>query len=195
MGAPAKINFKVIQGGTFNEVLRWESSTKSYSPITNVINSAPVIITAVAHGIPIGWRAKVTNVMGMKEINSSDVYHTVTDITTDTVTINAVNSLGYSVYISGGVLEYNTPVDLTSMTARAQVRAKLDDPLVIIELTTENGGITIDNYMKTITLTISATDTAALTFNTAVYSLEIIDKGNVNPFCTGTLSLIKEVTR
>jgi hypothetical protein len=195
MGAPAKINFKVIQGGTFNEVLRWESSTKSYSPITNVINSAPVIITAVAHGIPIGWRAKVTNVMGMKEINSSDVYHTVTDITTDTVTINAVNSLGYSVYISGGVLEYNTPVDLTSMTARAQVRAKLDDPLVIIELTTENGGITIDNYMKTITLTISATDTAALTFNTAVYSLEIIDNGNVNPFCTGTLSLIKEVTR
>jgi hypothetical protein len=81
------------------------------------------------------------------------------------------------------------------MTARAQVRAKLDDPLVIIELTTENGGITIDNYMKTITLTISATDTAALTFNTAVYSLEIIDNGNVNPFCTGTLSLIKEVTR
>lgn len=48
---------------------------------------------------------------------------------------------------------------------------------------------------KTITLVIDAIATAALTFSSAVYSLELIKGTEVIPFATGTLSLIKDVTR
>ena len=195
MAAPVKLNFKMYQGSTFKEVLRRETSTKVYKAITGITKAAPVVITAVGHGIPVGWRTKITNVVGMTEINSADTYHTVTGTTTDTVTINAVNSLGYKEYISGGVLEYNDPYDLTGVTARMQLRSKITDETTILELTTENGGIVIDTALKTITIVVSATATAALTFSTAIYSMELIDGTEVIPFITGNITLEKEVTR
>lgn len=196
MTTPIKLNFKIIQGSTFNQVLRWESATKVYKTISGITNSAPVVINCTAHNIPVGWRARVTNVLGMKEINSgSNDYYTVTDTTTNTVTFNSVNSLGYSAYTSGGVLEYNQPIDLAGYTARMQIRSKLEDTTIIKELTTENGGIVIDNTTKTITLTISATDTSAFTFASAVYSIELVNGTVVTPFAGGTMTLVKEVTR
>lgn len=196
MTTPIKLNLKIIQGSTFGQVLRWESGTKVYKTITSITNSAPVIVYASNHGIPVGWRARVTNVNGMKEINSgTNDYYLVTSTTSDTVTFNAVNSLGYSAYTTGGVLEYNEPVDLSGYTARMQIRPKLDDSTIIKELTTENGGIVINNTTKTIQLVISATDTAAFTFNSAVYSLELVVASTVIPFAAGSVSLTKEVTR
>jgi hypothetical protein len=193
---PVKLNFKIYQGSTFKEILRWETSTKAYKSITGITKAAPIVITAPTHGIPVGWRTKVTNVLGMKEINSSEVYHTVTESSNNSITLNAVNSLGYTDYVSGGVLEYNVPVDLTGFTARMQIRVKLDDDVVIKELTTENSGITLDVALSTIQLNITAVDTALMTFNTAVYSLELISSGGVvTPFANGTLTLVKEVTR
>ena len=194
---PVKLNLKVYQGSTFTEILRWESSTKVYKPITAITKAAPVVITSTAHNIPTGWRARVTNVVGMKEINcATDVYYTVTDKTTDTVTINSLNTLSYSDYTSGGILEYNLPVDLTGYTARMQIRGKLTDTSVIKELTTVNGGIVLNNTTKTITAGMSAADTALFTFSTAVYSLELVSSGaEVYQMLTGTLTLVKEVTR
>ncbi len=193
--APTKINFKIYQGSTFKEVLRWESPIKNYALISGITKSAPMVINAVAHGIPVGWRFLISGVLGMTEVNS-DVYYTATTITVDTVTVNAVNSLSKKDYISGGVLEYNVPVDLTAYTARMQIRAKLEDEVVIHELTTELGSIILDTVNSTITLNISAAVTAAFTFSTAVYSVELISgSSEVIPFCNGTISLVKEVTR
>ena len=195
MTSPVKLNFKIYQGSTFKEVLRWESSTKVYVPITNITKSAPTEIAAASNGLPVGWRFKVTDVGGMKEINSQDTYHIATETTIDSVVVNALNSLSYAAYTTGGVIEYNQPVDLAATTARMQVREKIDSVDTIFELTTENGGILIDNVAKTITIVITAIATAALTFSSAVYSLELIKGSEVTPFVTGTLSLIKEVTR
>ncbi len=195
MAAPVKLNFKIYQGSTFKESLRWETSTKVYKAITGITKAAPIVITAAGHGVPVGWRIKVTNVNGMKEINSSDTYHTVTSTTTDTITLNAVNSLAYTDYTSGGVVEYNEPRSLTGVTARMQIREKLTSTTAIDELTTENGGIVIDTVNKTITIVISATDTAAYTFSTAVYSMELIDGTEVIPFIYGNITLDKEITR
>lgn len=197
MTQPVKLNFKLYQGSTFQEVLRWETSTKAYKTISSITKAAPVVITAVAHGIPVGWRARVTNVLGMKEINSSEgEYYTVTDTTTDTITINSINALGYSTYTSGGVVEYNQPTDLSGFTARMQVREKITSTDVLLELTTENGGIIIDNTAKTITLLSTATATAAFSFISGVYSLEMVSPtGIVTPFITGSIQVIQEVTR
>lgn len=195
MAAPVKLNFKIYQGSTFKEVLRWETSTKVYKPISGITKAAPVVVTAASHGIPIGWRTKITNVVGMKEINSSDTYNVVTGVTADTVTINAINSLAYTDYTSGGVLEYNEPCDLSATTARMQIREKITSTEVLVELTTINGKILIDNTSKTITLYLSAADTAALTFTNAVYSLELVQGIDVIPFIYGNITLTNEITR
>lgn len=195
MSAPIKLNLKVYQGATFRETLRWESSTKVYKPITAITKAAPVVITAAGHGIPIGWRAKVTNVSGMKEINSGENYYTVTDATSDTVTINSINALSYSDYTTGGVLEYNQPVNLTGYTGRMQIRPKIDSSEVILELTSANGRIVIDAINSTISMLVNPEDTALLNFTSAVYSMELINGADVVPFITGGISLVKEVTR
>lgn len=192
--ASTKLNFKITQGATFTQVFRWESSTKVYKPISSILKQAPMMVMAAAHGIPAGWRTKITNLTGMKEISSSQ-YYVANSVTTDSVTINSVNSLGFSDYISGGILEYNAPVDLANTTARMQIREKLTSDSVILELTTENGKIVLDNTNKTITLNISATETAAFNFKSAVYSLELVKSGIVTPLVEGSITLIKEVTR
>ncbi len=194
MASPVKVNFKVYQGSTFREVFRWESSTKSYAAITNITKSAPVIITAPAHGIPVGWRVKITGVVGMREINS-DEYKLVTATTTDTVIINEINAAGYTAYTSGGILEHNVPVTLTGYTGRMQIRPSLDSTTIISELTSANNKILIDTTLNTITVELSASETAAFNFQTAVYSLELVRLSEVIPFCVGNLTLVKEVTR
>jgi hypothetical protein len=196
MSTPAKINFKLYQGSTFNEVLRWESSLKTYATITGISKSAPLVVTAPAHGVPVEWRVKFTNILGMTDLNSTDTYYQATSVTSDTITINDINSLGFKTYTGGGVIEYNTPISLTGFTARMQIRSKIDSATVILELTTENSFINISNITKTITLTIPSTTTSGFTFSTAVYSLELISSGGqVTPFCDGTITLVKEVTR
>lgn len=195
MTAPTKLNFKMYQGSTFKEVIRWESSTKAYKTITGITKAAPCVITAVAHGIPVGWRTKITNVVGMTAINSTDTYNQVTATTTDTVTINEINSLGYTAYTSGGVLEYNQPMDLTGMTARMQIRPSLTSTTIIDTYTTELGTIAVDNTLKTITILVPATTTAGYTFSTGVYSLELISGSTVYQIITGNISLTQEITR
>ena len=104
--------------------------------------------------------------------------------------------MSFSDYVSGGVAEFNLPVNLAGFTARMQIRADIDSSTVISELTTANDGVLIDNTLKTITLNITAVNTAIFTFETAVYSLELISSGGqVTTFCGGIITLVKEVTR
>lgn len=195
MTAPVKLNYKIYQGSTFQEVVRWESATKVYVPITNITKTAPMVVTAANHGAPAQWRVKITGVAGMKEVNSTD-YVTATAVDTNTLTFNQINATGYTAYTSGGILEYNQPVDLSGFTARMQIREKLTSDVVLQELTTTNGKIVLDNVGKTITFSLTATETTAFTFNTAVYSLELVSSGGqVTQLITGTLTLVKEVTR
>lgn len=195
MAQPTKLNFKMYQGSTFIQTLRWENSTKVYVPITDISKTAPMIVTAVAHGVPNGWRVKITGSNGMKEVNSDD-YKVATSVTTNTITFNDINALNYATYTGGGILEYNQPVSLVGYTARMQIRAKLEDTSVIHEMTTSNGGVVIDNITKTIKLIISATTTAAFNFKNGVYSLELVGSGGeVRQLAAGSISLVKEVTR
>lgn len=196
MASPVKINFKIYQGSTFKEIFRWETSTKTYANISSVTKTAPAVITTTAaHNIPVGWRVKITNVGGMKEINDSNEYRLVTSAGTNTLTLNEINAVGYSTYTSGGVVEYNQPVDLTGYTARMQIRPTIESGIVISSLTTENSKLEINSQLNTITILIPALETTGFTFQTAVYSLELIKNSEVIPFCNGNISLIKEVTR
>lgn len=196
MTTPARLNFTIYQGATFKEDLRWESSDRTYIPITNITKSAPVVVTAPAHGVPLQWRVKFTNILGMTDLNSPDNYYQVSSKTVNSVTINDINSLGFKEYTGGGIMEYNTPIDMAGYTALMQIRLKAEDTAVIQELSTANGLIIIDNVAKTITLNISAATTSNYDFTTAVYGLNLTSSGGqVIPFCGGMITLIKEVVR
>lgn len=196
---PAKINYKIYQGSTFQETYRWESETKVYVPIQAISKDAPVVITtSEPHNLPTGWRIRVVGAGGMKEINSTgDSFYMVTNTTATTLEINSVNSLQYTTYTSGGVVEAGAPVPLAGYSARMQIRESVDSTTVIHTATTENGGIVLDDTtFKTITLTIPASATQDFTFETAVYSVELYTTGGVVvPFLAGNLTLVPEVTR
>jgi hypothetical protein len=195
---PAKINYKIYQGSTFEEIYRWESQTKVYVPITQISRSAPCVITAAQHAIPQGWRFRVVGAGGMKELNSvGESTYLATDVTTDTITINHVNSLAYNTYTSGGVVEYNEPVPLITYSARMQIRETVDSETILYSGTSGVGGdIALDNTFKTIQVNIPASTTQAFDFTTAVYSIELYESGGlVIPFLTGNLTLVPEVTR
>lgn len=294
---PAKINYKIYQGSTFQETFRWESETKVYVPIASITKAAPCVVTTTTpHNLPVGWRFRVAGAGGMKEINSvgDDAYYLSTAYTfvaptlinvqeleeiylgeletwndmkaqdaqtvaptirpwanmttqqtyqyimsnmqisppvpnafppklqsvntaylnwqnaitanqattaaaqaavANKVEINQVNSLGYTAYTSGGVVEFNQPVPLTGYAARMQIREAIDSPTVIHEATTQNNQIVLDNTTKTIQITMLANITQNFTFATAVYSLELYNGNNVIPFINGNLTLVQEVTR
>ena len=200
MAAPAKLNYKIYQGSTFQEIFRWESETKVYLPISSISKSAPcVITTTTTPDLPVGWRFRVVGAGGMKELNSvSDTWYlaTAVDRQEKTIEINQVNSLGYSTYTNGGVVEYNTPVPISQYSARMQIRETVDSDVVIHTATTENGGISIDAAHSTITINIPATVTEAFSFTSAVYAVELYtSSGTVITFLTGNLTLVPEVTR
>jgi hypothetical protein len=196
---PAKLSYKIYQGSTFTETLRWESETKAYMPISAITQAAPCVITTTStHTVPINWRVRVTGVTGMKDINNiaEDTYYLVTGKTSNTVTLNQVNSAPYAAYTSGGILSWNMPVPLTGYTALMQIRETLESTTVIAELSSANGRIVIDPINYTISIKLPATLTATFDFDSAVYSMELTDnQSNVFQFINGSISLVKEVTR
>ena len=89
-----------------------------------------------------------------------------------------------------------TVFSLVGYTARMEVRRTLDASSTIVSLTTANGRITINGALGTITLTLSAVETAALS-QSGVYDLEIVKAATsaVHKVVRGEFKLEKEVSR
>lgn len=198
---PIKFNFKIRQGTTFSETFRWESSRKKYARIATIDKSAPVAITTTdPHEVLPGWRFKVSSAQGMKEINSSgDTWYTSDPVlsTTSVLVINDINSIGFSTHTADtGVIEFFAPAISGPYTALMQIRAKLDSQEVLLELSTTNGMIEVDQATSTIKISIPDSVTRDLSFQNAVYSLELRETGTnrVIPFLTGSVSVIKDAT-
>lgn len=87
-------------------------------------------------------------------------------------------------------------VDLTGCTAVMQIREEVDSAAVLVELNTTDGGITLGGVNGTIDLYISDEDTAAFTWESGVYDLEItFTNGDVLRKIQGSASVSPEVTR
>ena len=85
--------------------------------------------------------------------------------------------------------------DLTDFTGRMSVRRRTCEDTSLIDLTTENGRMTITPLTGTVGLTLTATETAALT-DDGVYDIEIEDSdGVVERVLEGKFILGLEVTR
>jgi len=87
-------------------------------------------------------------------------------------------------------------VNLSGYTARLQLRSSVTASTAALSLTTENGRISITANTGTVTLSISATDTAALTAGRYVYDLELVSSGGqVTRLMEGVVTVSAEVTR
>lgn len=99
-------------------------------------------------------------------------------------------------WMTGTNKDNAVPVDLTGCKARAQFREELESDAVLLELTTENQRIELGGPNGKFRLLISATDTAALSWTTAVYDLEIeFPDGKVVRRMAGSVVVSPEVTR
>lgn len=88
------------------------------------------------------------------------------------------------------------PVNLTGYTAKMQVRPEIASPVVLLTLTTENGGITLGGATGTVDLYISAEATAAFGWEEGVYDIEFTaPNGDVFRRISGTVAISREVTR
>lgn len=85
------------------------------------------------------------------------------------------------------------PVDLSSFTAKMQVRKKAGDP-VILEFSTLNGRIILNNIGE-ISLLVSAVDTNSLVPDTYKYDLELTSSLNVvTRLIEGSFEIIGQIT-
>lgn len=85
------------------------------------------------------------------------------------------------------------PVDLTGCSAKVQLRASATDPTVLLEFSAGTG-LTIGPLLGKIYLSKSATETAALTFSSAVYDIRIVlSDGKVLPPPFGGIVTVTEV--
>lgn len=88
-----------------------------------------------------------------------------------------------------------TPVDLTGCTARAQFRPKIGSPTVLLDLSTQNGGIQLGGVLGTIRVLVTDEQTAQMTWTTAVYDLFIyFPDGSAVARMAGTATVTQGVT-
>lgn len=198
--AAANLDLQIEQGKTFLRVLRWESAPLVYKPISAITKAAPVVVTATTHGLPNGWRAAIVSVLGMTQINATNSpprtpdFHRGTVIDANTVSFNDINAAGFSTYASGGYLVYNTPASLTGYTARMSIKDKVGGT-ELLRLDTTNGRIALDTAAFTISLSVDATTSAAITWVNGVYDLELVSAGGVvTALIQGNVTVTPEVT-
>lgn len=97
---------------------------------------------------------------------------------------------------TGATADAATAVDLTGYTARMQVRSRIGSSVVLLELTTTNGGITLGGTAGTIALLATDEQTALLMVTRAHYDLELVSAGGVVRRLTyGTVTISPEVTK
>lgn len=204
-------DLEIKQGKTFSLVLRWETEPIIRKPITGVsLSSGAPRPTVQGHGCKAGWRAAVTMVKGMTQLNAknnpprADDYHQVTVIDADTVEFNDITPVDdagreWPAWTEGGFLLYNTPVDLTGFTARMKIKDKIGGTVLVsndvLDAPKNVLAIAIDVAAQTITLSIPATATDDFAWTKGVYDLEMVSAtGVVTGILSGKVSVIKEVT-
>jgi len=89
------------------------------------------------------------------------------------------------------------PIDLTNYTsASMEIRDTDFDGEILMTLSTDNSRITLGGALGTISLEISASDTASLDFTVGVYDIELTrNDGYVKRLVQGSVEMLENATR
>lgn len=196
------MDITIKQGKTFTLTLKYGQPQFAVKAITGITKSGQAVVTATGHGLTVDWPVWIVGVAGMDQLNHTsdelrDACAAYYGYYVDANSLRLdVDTTRFNAYTGGGEVLYHPPVNLTGFTARMQIRETVESTTVLHSLTTENGGITLGGAAGTIALTISASDTAAFTFDTAVYDLEVVSAGGVvTEVASGAVLMNDEVTR
>jgi hypothetical protein len=191
------IPLEIVQGATFRRTINWYGGGLICHAIESVEIGCPTVITVTNHGLPTisTTPVHIDGVKGATGLNTGKKTTQATFVAASTLSVK-LPTLN-QVYVAGtGVISYYSPTDLTDYDARMQIRSTVGSDTVRHELTKDGGDITLTVEDGGIHLHIAATDTAAFTFDNAVYDLELIDSaGDVTRVAKGTITLDKETTR
>ncbi|MEM7739130.1 MAG: hypothetical protein AAF267_25515 [Deinococcota bacterium] len=88
------------------------------------------------------------------------------------------------------------PTDLTGCAAKMQVRKRVEDEIVVLELSTGNGRLIIDGLAGIVTFNLEPTATQNATWTKGVYDLKITwPDGHIDKCISGYVNHILAVTR
>ena len=87
------------------------------------------------------------------------------------------------------------PLNITGYTVRMMVRPTPSSSTVVLNLSTDNGGITVVGATGTITISVSATNMDAVAARTYRYDLELVTGPTVIPLLEGAFIVKPQVTR
>lgn len=193
-------DFKVKQGATFTKSISMLGGGKICKLVEDLTPGCPTLITITGHGLPAGGSMPVfiSHVKGATRANTAaGKAVTATYVDANSFFIDA-DTVQQDYTAGTGLLTYYAPTDLTNYTARMHIRDSVDSDVIIDELTTANGDISIDTTFGKVTFTIHASVSETYDFDFAVYDLELVDD-SVEPVVTrlaeGEIELCKEVTR
>lgn len=186
----------LVQGKRFVEVLRFALPTRIYRRIASAPAAAPLVIaTEDPHGLTEGWPYWIRGAQGLKALNRPEPW--LAKLTSATqLELNELNGALLDPYTANsGWVEYLQPADLSGRTGRLKIRADYDSPQLLG--LTDVDGIAIDAAAQTVTITLTAAQTAALTLpgGVGVWDLELPAAGDVvDLYVRGAVSLQREVT-
>lgn len=90
----------------------------------------------------------------------------------------------------------SVPIDLTGYSARMQVRKTYNDSTAVLDLSSDDGNITLGGALGTIDVVAGAAATAIITIRAGVYDLELESPtGVVTRLIEGKVTVNPEVTR
>lgn len=176
----------IIKGSTYKDTIRWASSECVFVSATLNVG-APATFTVVDHELVDGWQV---NILHSDFINPNDSFP-ISVIDSTTLSIKCLDA---TKFMPGNVvIKYNKPVDLSGYEARMQFRDSYDSP-VLLELTSQNGDIVIDDINKTIVRTIKASETEIIDWTKAIFDMEMFSGDYVIKIDSGKAKISREVT-
>lgn len=195
-------DFELRQGSTFTFTVKCGQPALAVKSITGVTGSGQAVVTAPGHGLTTDWPVWIVGVGGMSKINhrsgqAGDIAHAYQAyyLSSDSMRLN-LDTTRFDPYDTGGEMLFYPPRDLTGYEARMQARVDVSDTATVLDLSSADGDITIVGAGGVVRVVVPAEVTAALEFDQARYSVEIVSPtGEVTTILDGTLTLTREVTR
>jgi hypothetical protein len=193
----------VLQGRTFERVVRWETEPFMFTRIASIANVAPVRITTIdPHGLLPGWRVAVVDAIGLDQLNAKSNppkdkdFHRVTVVDNSTIELNPLSAAAWDQHLPNtGYLQWYSPADILDFVGRMAIRPRVGGDL-LFQLTTEpGGGLEIDFATREIRISINALITEAFSWTAAVYDLELESpEGVVTAILAGPITVEREIT-
>ena len=129
--------------------------------ITAITQASPCKVTAPNHGLTTGATVTISGVLGMTQINQDPTEaYTITVFDANNITLNGIDSTGWTAYTSGGTVlpVTNTVTGLQYLQGKT-VTAVGDNALVYTGVVPASGAITLDWYANVITVGLPYTST------------------------------------